>query len=169
MNFIIPILVCFIIVYSYFKKVDIYNTFLRGAKEGIDTLFSIAPAVIGMVFAITLFIKSDVISILLFPFNSVLNNLGIPKEVISMALIRPISGNASLSFMSNIYLKYGVDSYYGYLASVIQGCTDTTIYVLALYFGSIKVTNSKYALPVGLFADFFGIMASFILTKVFFS
>ena len=85
-----------------------------------------------------------------------------------MALLRPVSGNASLAIMNNIFYQYGVDSFYGFLASVLQGCTDTTIYVLALYFGSVKISKSRYALKVGLFADFWGIMAAFILCNFLF-
>ena len=90
------------------------------------------------------------------------------KEVIPMVVLRPISGNASLAMLSKIYQECGVDSFISFLASVIQGATDTTIYVLALYFGSIKVKNSRYALSVGLFADFCGILTALIVAKFFF-
>lgn len=85
-----------------------------------------------------------------------------------MIFLRPISGNASLAVLSNIFSKYGTDSYYGFLASVIQGATDTTIYVLALYFASVKIKKTKYSLLVGLFADFCGILTAFIVVKLFF-
>ena len=133
MDYCLPILVLIIIIYSYFKKVDIYNKFLEGAKEGIKTVFDIVPAVVGMVFAINLFVKSGVINFLLSPFNSLFTKINIPNEV-------AISGNASLAIMNNIFTKYGVDSFYGLVASVLQGCTDTTVYVLALYFGSVKIS-----------------------------
>ena len=92
-----------------------------------------------------------------------------PKELLTMAFLRPISGNASLAMMTNIYKIYGVDSFYGLLASVLQGCTDTTIYVLALYFGSVKITKSRYALKVGLFADLCGILAAIVLCNIIFA
>ena len=94
--------------------------------------------------------------------------LNIPFSILPMALLRPISGTASLAILNDIFNTYGPDSYAGLLASVLQGCTDTTIYVLALYFGSIKVTKTKYALPVGLFADLVGIVSAFVITKIFF-
>ena len=169
MDYCLPILVLIIIIYSYSKKVDIYNKFLEGAKEGIKTVFDIVPAVVGMVFAINLFVKSGVINFLLCPFNSLFTKINIPNEVATMALLRPISGNASLAIMNNIFTKYGVDSFYGLVASVLQGCTDTTVYVLALYFGSVKISKSKYALKVGLFADLCGIGAAFILCHIFFT
>ena len=85
-----------------------------------------------------------------------------------MALVRPISGTASLAIMSNIFELYGPDSFVGRLASNLQGCTDTTIYVLALYFGSVKITKTKHALSAGLFADAVGIIAAFVITFLFF-
>ena len=92
----------------------------------------------------------------------------IPIDILPMAILRPISGTASLAIMNEIFIAFGPDSFIGRLSSTLQGCTDTTIYVLALYFGSIKVTKTRYALPVGLFADLMGIIAAFIITFIFF-
>lgn len=168
MSLCIPIVVLVIIFYSYFKKIDVYQGFLEGASEGIKVVFEIAPAILGMVFAINLFVSSGVLEFLLSPFQGIFKCFNLPNEIISMALLRPVSGNASLAIMNNIFYQYGVDSFYGFLASVLQGCTDTTIYVLALYFGSVKISKSRYALKVGLFADFWGIMAAFILCNLLF-
>ena len=98
----------------------------------------------------------------------VLSLIKIPVEIIPMALLRPISGNASLAILNNILAIYGPDSYLGRLASTMQGCTDTTIYVLALYFGSVGIKKGGHALPVGLFADFMGIIATLIIVSIFF-
>ena len=85
-----------------------------------------------------------------------------------MALLRPISGTASLAIMNDLFKTFGPDSFIGYLASILQGCTDTTVYVIALYFGSIKVTKIKHALWTGLFADLVGIIMAIVLTNLFF-
>lgn len=167
-KFIVPIFVLTIIFYGFKKKVNIYDSFLVGAKEGLVTTFHIAPAVIAMVFATNLFLNSHFLEYAFSFFNPLLNRLHIPLSILPMALVRPISGTASLAIMNNIFLTYGPDSFVGRLASTLQGCTDTTIYVLALYFGSIKVTKTKHALSAGLFADFIGIMAAFIITFIFF-
>ena len=167
-NFIVPIFVLFIILYGFKKKVNIYDSFLIGAKDGLITVFRIAPAVIAMVFATNLFLNSHFLEFVFSYFTPVLNALNIPINVLPMALVRPISGTASLAIMSNIFEVYGPDSFVGRLASNLQGCTDTTIYVLALYFGSIKVTKTKHALSAGLFADAVGIIAAFIITFIFF-
>ena len=167
-NFIVPIFVLFIILYGFKKKVNIYDSFLIGAKDGLITVFIIAPAVIAMVFATNLFLNSHFLEFIFSYFTPLLNALDIPINVLPMALVRPISGTASLAIMSNIFEVYGPDSFVGRLASNLQGCTDTTIYVLALYFGSIKVTKTKHALSAGLFADAVGIIAAFIITFIFF-
>ncbi len=167
-NYIVPIFVLGIILYAFHKKVNIYESFLIGAKEGLVTTFKIAPAVIAMVFATNLFLNSHFLEFLFSYFNPFLTHFGIPISVLPMALVRPISGTASLAIMTNIFADYGPDSFVGRLASNLQGCTDTTIYVLALYFGSIKVTKTKHALQAGLFADFVGILAAFLITFLFF-
>ena len=160
---IIPIVVLYIIYNGLRKKIDIYNSFLLWAKDGLVTVFNIFPAILAMVFAINIFLNSGVINSI----SLLLKGL-LPFDILPMAMLRPISGTASLAILNNIYSLHGPDSYVGNLASIIQGCTDTTVYVLALYFGSVKITNTKYALPVGLFADLVGIIMAFVLTKIFF-
>lgn len=164
MTYVIPIIVLFIIVYSYKKKVNIYDEFLVGAKEGLVVAFNLVPSVVAMVLAINIFVRSGILEF----FLSFLPNIGIPIEALSMAILRPISGNAALAMMNQVFTLYGPDSYAGYLASIIQGCTDTTIYVLALYFGSVKITKTRHALWAGLFADFCGLVAAFVLCYIFF-
>ncbi len=167
-NFLVPIFVLGIILYAFKQKVNIYESFLVGAKDGLVTTFKIAPAVIAMVFATNIFLNSHFLDFVFSYFTPFLEAVGIPNSILPMAMVRPISGTASLAIMSNIFELYGPDSFVGRLASNLQGCTDTTIYVLALYFSSIKVTKTKHALSAGLFADFVGIVAAFIITFLFF-
>ena len=118
-----------------------------------------------MIFAINIFLDSNVLDL----FTSIFRNrINYSLEIIPMAMLRPISGTASLAIMNDIFKIYGPDSFSGRLASILQGCTDTTIYVIALYFGTIKVTKIKHALLVGLFADLVGIIVAIILTNLFF-
>lgn len=165
---ILPIFIFGIIFYGLKKKINIYDSFLEGAKEGLVTTFSIFPAVIAMIFAINIFLDSGVLNFIASFFTSFLKTFNIEFEILPMALLRPISGNASLAIMNEIFMKFGPDSFTGRLASVLQGCTDTTVYVIALYFGTVKITKIKHALSVGLFADLVGIMMAFILTNLFF-
>ncbi len=165
---IIPLFVFLIIIYGAKKKVNVYDTFLEGAKEGLIMVFHITPTIIAMVFAVNIFLDSNFLTWALNFLKPLFALTKIPMEILPMAILRPISGSATLAIMNDIFLTFGPDSFIGRLASTLQGCTDTTIYVLALYFGSIKVTKSRYALKVGLFADLMGIIAAFIITKIFF-
>lgn len=165
---IIPLFVLGIILYGFKKKVNIYEVFLEGAKEGLITTFNIFPSVLAMVFAINIFLDSNVLNFFLSFLNPLLIQFNVPLDIIPMALLRPISGTASLAIMNEIFLNNGPDSYVGRLASVLQGCTDTTIYVLALYFGSVKISKIGHSLWVGLFADLVGIIMAFVVTNLFF-
>ena len=165
---IIPIFVVSVVLYGFRKKVDVYDSFLKGAKEGLIMTFHIAPAIIAMVFATNLFLNSHFIEWCFRFLNPMFHAVHIPIEILPMALVRPISGTASLAILNNILLVYGPDSFVGRLASTLQGCTDTTIYVLARYFGSIKVTKNGHALGAGLFADLIGILSSFFIVSIFF-
>ncbi len=162
---VIPIFVFFVISYGNAKKINIYDSFLLGVKEGLKICYNIFPAILAMIFAVNLFLNSDVLSFLLAPITRIIN---IPKEILPMAILRPISGTASMSIMTNIFAIYGPDSYAGRLASILQGCTDTTIYVIALYYSSIKVSKIRYTLIVGLLADLAGILMAFLLANIFF-
>lgn len=164
---IIPLFVLLVIFYGVKKHVNVYEAFLSGAKEGLITVFNIAPTIIAMVFAVNIFLDSGFLEGIL-SFLKPFFTSKIPMDIIPMALLRPISGTASLAIMNGIFANFGPDSFVGRLASTLQGCTDTTIYVLALYFGSIKVTKTRYALKVGLFADLCGIIAAFVITSIFF-
>lgn len=157
-NYLIPIIVLVIIVFGYIKKCDIYNSFVDGAIDGLKIVVEILPVLLAMIFAVNMLVGSGILEVVGGKF----------KEIVPMVILRPISGNASLAMLSKIYQSNGVDSFISFLASIVQGATDTTIYVLALYFGSIRIKNSRYALPVGLFADVCGIMTAFIVARLFF-
>lgn len=165
---VIPLFVLFVIFYGFIKKINIYDAFLDGAKEGLQISFNIFPSIIAMVFAINIFLDSNFVYEILGIFKPILNIFNIPLEILPMAILRPISGTATLAIMNDIFVYFGPDSYAGRLASVLQGCTDTTIYVLALYFGSIGVKKIRYSLGVGLFADLVGISVAFLLTALLF-
>lgn len=163
---ILPILVIIIIIYALLKKINIYESFIKGSKEGIEIVFNLFPYMLAMIFSITLLIKSNFIVDFFKVFEPLFNILKIPIEIIPMSIIRPISGTASLGLMNDIFTNYGVDSYLGFLASTIQGSTDTTIYILALYFGSIGITKIRYAMWVGLLSDLIGVIVGVIIVNI---
>ena len=165
---VIPLFVLFIIFYGVKKRVNVYDSFLEGAKEGLIMVFHITPTIVAMVLAVNIFLDSHFIDGILGFLKPLFDFINVAIDILPMAILRPISGTASLAIMNDIFTNFGPDSFIGRLASTLQGCTDTTIYLLALYFGSIKVTKTKYSLPVGLFADLMGIIAAFVITFIFF-
>lgn len=165
---ILPLIVLIIVIYGYKKHVNIYDSFMVGVTEGLKTSVSIFPNLLAMIFAVNILISSGFIDYIFSFLKSILSTYSLTSDILSMAFFRPISGNASLAIMNNIFANFTPDSIMGRLASVIQGSTDTTFYVLALYFGSIGIKKTRYALTVGLFADFVGIVMSFILVYLFF-
>lgn len=167
-NMILPLLICFIILYGHLKKVNVYDSFITGTKESFKTICNIFPSMLAMIFGVNIFIKSNILESLLKVFTPIMNIFHIPLEIIPMAIIRPISGSSSLAILNNIFEKFTPDSYVGKIASVLQGSTDTTFYVLTLYFGTIGIKKIKYSLWAGLIADLFGIISSIILVNILF-
>lgn len=165
---VMPLMVLIITIYAMVKKVNIYDSFIKGAKEGIEMSLNIFPNLLAMIFGISMIIKSNVISDLLSFLKPLFDILRIPLEIVPMAMIRPISGGATLALMNDIFTEYGVDSFLGRLASTIQGSTDTTIYILTLYFGFIGIKKIRYAMWVGLLADLVGVVASIIVVSLVF-
>ena len=167
-NFIIPNIVLFIIGYGFYKKIDIYDEFLKGVEEGLHMALKIFPNMFAMLIAVNVLIKSNLLSSIVDLLNPILNFLKFPKELLPIAIMRPISGSSSLMIMNDIFKIHGPDSFIGRVASLIQGSTDTTIYILSLYFSSIGIKKIKYALIVGLLADFCAIILSIIVIRLLF-
>lgn len=164
---IIPGIVLVIIFYGLYKKQDIYDLFLEGVQEGLKMALRIFPTMLAMVLAVDILVKSNVIRDITLLIQPVLNFLRFPGEVLPLAIMRPISGNAALMIMNDILKNYGPDSYIGRIASIIQGSSDTTIYILSLYFSSIGIKKIKYSLIVGLMADLCAVILSIIVVNMF--
>ena len=158
-NYLIPVILLVIIFYGFIKRIDLYDSFVEGCLDGLKIVIKIIPALLAMILAVNIFLKSNILYYLFKNMNG---------DILSMIFLRPISGNASLAVLNRIFYKFGPDSFLGFLASIIQGATDTTIYVLALYFGSVGIKKIRYSLVVGLMADFCGIMAALVVAKIFF-
>ncbi len=167
-NMLIPVVVFMIIIVAVTKKVNVYDEFIEGAKEGLGMGISIFPYLIGMIFGINILLKSEILNHLFVFLKPVFDIIKIPVEVLPMAIIRPISGNASFAVMIDMIKTYGVDSYLGRIVAVMQGATDTTIYVISLYFGSVGIKKIRYALKAGLFADLVTLIMSVLLISIFF-
>lgn len=167
-SIIIPFMVLYIIIYGVLKKVNVYDEFLNGATESFDMILKIFPCLLAMILGVNIFLKSGVIDLIYNIFSPVFNFINIPIQIFPMMIMRPISGTSTLAILNNLFSIYGPDSFIGRLGSVIQGSTDTTFYVVTLYFGSVGIKKIRYALFAGLFADLIGITAAVIITKMFF-
>ena len=167
-NYIIPVVVLFIIFYGLIKDIDIYDVFLEGVKEGLGMVLKIFPTMFAMVMSVDVLVKSNFLSDITMFIKPVLNFLGFPGELLPLAVMRPISGSSSLVLMNEIFKTYGVDSYLGRIASVIQGSTDTTISIIGLYFSSIGIKKIRYSLVVGLMADLCAVILSVIMINLIF-
>ncbi len=164
----IPLLIGFILLYGTWKKVPTYESFVDGGKEGIKIAFSIIPFLVGMIVAISVFRASGALEFFLNFLRPFIEFFGVPAEVIPLAIIRPISGNAALGLTTDLISTYGPDSFIGRLASVMQGSTDTTLYVLTVYFGAVGIKKMGDALKIGLLADAVAIISSIIIVTFFF-
>ena len=165
-NIILPIIILIIISYAIYKKVDLLNTFIEGAKEGIEITIQIFPTILAMLLAINILLKSNFILDFTSILKPILDVLHFPCEILPLAMLKPISGSSSLIVMNELLKTYGTNSYIGYLASVIQGSTDTTIYILSIYFSSIGIKKIKYALKVGLIADLIALISAIVIVNL---
>ena len=164
-SLIIPLLVLIIVLYGLYKKVDIYNVFVEGSKESFEIIYSMFPCLLAMIFGINIFLESGFLNYLSNFISPILDFLKIPFDLLPTILMRPISGSSALVILSSIFEKFGPDSFIGLLASVLQGSTDTTFYVLTLYFGSIGIKKIKYSLFAGLMADLCAIVVSIVIVN----
>ncbi len=164
----IPALIIFFIGYGAIKKVRVYEQFVEGAKEGFNIAVRIIPYLVAMLMAIGIFRAGgamDWLTYILKPFTDL---IGMPAEALPMALMRPLSGSGSLGIMTEIIKVHGPDSFIGIMVSTFFGSTETTFYVLAVYFGAINIKNTRHALPAGLIADIAGILAAVFIVRMLF-
>ena len=167
-NIILPLMVLGIVMYGVYKKVYVFDVFIVGVKEGLSMSLQIFPTILAMIISVNIFLKSNILQDITIYLQPIFSFLNFPTEILPLAILRPVSGSSSLIMLNNILSTYGVDSFIGRVASVIQGSTDTTIYILGLYFGSVGVKKIKYSLLVGLLADLSCIIISLIVVSILF-
>lgn len=153
---ILPLIVLFVLIYSY-NKTNIYESFIEGVKESFSLMKDIFPTILAMIFATNIFTNSNILSM----FSKSAN-------IITMIILRPLSGNAAFGTLNNIYKTFGVDHFLSFFASLIQATSDTTFYVLTLYFGIVKIKKIRYAPIVCLLADSVSIIIAYFVAKIFF-
>ena len=156
------------IIYGFFKRVKVYETFVEGAKEGFNIAVRIIPYLVAMLVAIGIFRASGAMDVLVAILNPVTSLIGMPAEAIPMALMRPLSGSGSLGIMTEIMKVHGPDSFIGLLVSTMYGSTETTFYVLAVYFGAVNIRKTRHAVPAGLVSDTAGLLTALFICKLLF-
>lgn len=165
----IPLLIFVFIGFGAIKKVKVYEQFVEGAKEGFNIAIRIIPYLVAMLVAIGIFRAGGAMDNWLIPALRIFTDpIGFPAEALPMALMRPLSGSGSLGVMAEIISVHGADSFIGILVSTFFGSTETTFYVLAVYFGAVNIKNTRHALPVGLIADVAGILGALFIVQLLF-
>lgn len=163
-DFIVPFTMFYIIVYGFFNHTDVYESFLKGVKEGFHIVIEIAPTMIALLVSIGIFRASgalDSFSDFITPLGRVLH---IPAEIIPVFIVRIFSSSAAVSFVLDIFKEYGPDSKTGMIVSIMMSCTETVIYTITIYYMSINIKRTRWTLPGAMFATIAGAIASVIIT-----
>jgi len=156
-------------LYGAIKKVDVFDAFIVGARQGFDTVVSIIPYLIAMMVAIGMLRASGFFELLSSWLAPMLSAIGMPAELLPLALIRPFSGSAATGVMAELVHEHGGNSFIAKTAATLMGSTETTFYVIAVYFGSVNIRRTRHAIPAGLLADFAGIVASVTVCRYLFA
>jgi spore maturation protein B len=164
----IPLVLFLFLGWGVAKRVKVYEVFVEGAKEGFPVALKIIPYLVAMLVAIGIFRASGAMDLLTFLLAPLTTLIGMPPEVLPMAFLRPLSGSGSLGLMTELMKTHGPDSLIGIMASTMYGSSETTFYVLAVYFGSVNISNTRHAVPSGLIADAAGMLAAVWIVNLLF-
>ncbi|MFO2485869.1 spore maturation protein [Legionella pneumophila serogroup 9] len=156
-------------LYAAIKKVNVFDAFIIGAKQGFDVSVKLIPYLVAMMVAIGMLRASGFFSLMSQILSPALAMIGMPSELLPLALIRPFSGSASTGVMAELIHKHGGDSFIAKTAATMMGSTETTFYVIAVYFGSVGIRRTRHAIPAGLLADLAGIIASVLICRYLFT
>lgn len=171
-NLILLLIVVSFVAVGLYRKVDVYDTFVEGAKGGFETAVRIIPYLVGMLVAIGMFRNSGAMDILIDGLKLFFGFFGLDTafaDALPVALMKPLSGSGARGLMLDAMKTHGADSFVGRLVCIFQGSADTTFYIVALYFGSVGIKKTRYAIPYGLFADFIGVIGAIFLAYFFFA
>lgn len=161
-NIILPLITLIVIIYALKQKINIYDEFLNGVKEGLKISLDIFPSIFALVVSVTVLVKSNFLNDII----SLVNINLFPKEILPIAILRPISSSSSMMLLNEILLIHGPDSLIGKISSIIAGSTDTTIYIIGMYYSSIRIKKIRHSLLIGLLADLSCVIISIIIVKL---
>lgn len=162
-DFMIPLILFYIVGYGILQKQNIYEEFVVGAKDGLKTVVTILPTLIGLMVAVGVLRASGFLDLLSKLLGVILNPIGFPVQLVPLSIVKMFSSSASTGLLLDIYKNYGTDSFIGLAASISMSCTETIFYTMSVYFVAAKVTKTRYTLAGALFATFIGLAASVIL------
>lgn len=165
---IIPLILCFMVLYALFKKTDVFAAMTAGASSGLRVVLGIAPALIVLLPCIYMLRASGFLDALAAALSKPLSLIGVPAETVPLMLLRPFSGSGALAVGGDIIKSCGADSFAGRCAAVMLGSTETTFYVIAVYFGAAKITHSRHAVAAALTADIVGFFSAAFFVRLLF-
>lgn len=166
MNYVIPVILILVLVYGLIKRVNVYNSFVLGAKKSFDLSLSVFPYLAATFIMVNCLRASGLDTYLVRFLAPPFQLVGVPSEVVQLMLLRPFTGSGSLAILSDVYKQYGVDSYVGRCASCIFGSSETVFYVASVYFAGTKVKRTGFAIPIALFCNFVGGIVACLLCRV---
>ena len=167
-DFIIPVTILFIVVFGCLQRVDIYEVFLEGAREGLQTVVDILPTLIGLIMAVEVVRAGGLLDIIVECIRPFADAVGFPAELAPLSIVRLISSSAATGLLTDLFQHYGPDSYLGRVASVMMSCTETVFYTMSLYFLSVGIRRTRWTLPCALLANLVGVFAAVWLVEVVF-
>lgn len=168
-NLLVPLIILYIVVYGKYKKVDIYDSFVKGAVDGLKTAWSIAPAIIGIFLAIGIFKTGKGIEVLEYIFTPIANLMSIPKELIGLIVIKPLSGSGALGMYTELVGRVGIGSIVEQMGATIVGASETIFYTMAIYYGSLKIKNTRHTLSSAMLSHVAGVLASVFICYIIFT
>ncbi len=162
---LIPLFVAAVLLTGWLRKVPVFDEFITGSKEGLEVTIRLLPYLVSMLIAIEVLSASGALDALSRLMNPLLSRIGWPAETLPLALLRPMSNSGALAVTADILKRHGPDSFVGLVASTMQGSTDTTLFILTVYFGAVGIKNIRHSLLAGLLADAAAMLASLLLCK----
>ncbi len=167
-SYAIPLILLAFSLITLFSKSDMNSVFLSGAKEGLKTAAGLTPSMIILMSSVYMLNASGAVEVLSHIMSPLLSFMGIPVEIVPLILVRPVSGSAATAMLSDIFSKYGAQSFAGRCASVLAGCTDTILYTVSVYFAAIKSKRTYHALPAAFITQIFALFISCLAVRFFF-
>lgn len=162
----VPLVILLIITYGVLEKNKVFDTFIEGVKEGINIVIGIFPTLIGLFLAIGLLRSSGILDLIIKMLRPITDIFGIPSEIMPLAMLRPISGSASMAVATDIMKNYGTDTIIGLITSTLMGSTETTIYTIAIYTAIVKVKKTRFVLIAALIGDLIGMITSVAIWRI---